>query len=146
MAGPKSRLPERRKPVRPPAIVRQVLAGASAGTGGVAGTVYLAFARHVPFSAQAGIFADIVAVIVLIALIGVAIIVLTVSLDQAARSRLRYQAGKQAIATAKSNDEALQTYRALHASLSWRWLRWLLGLPDDHDEGEEDEDEGGEAG
>jgi NhaP-type Na+/H+ or K+/H+ antiporter len=137
MAASKSDLPDRQKQVRPPAIIKLTLA--VGGTGGVAGAVGLALAGHVPFSQQAGVFEDIVAVIALIALLAVALIALTVSLDHLATSRLRYRVGKRAVDTAKSHDEALKTYRTLHSSVS-RSLRSLLGHSDGHDE-----DGGGEG-
>jgi hypothetical protein len=157
MAAAKSRLPDQPKPVRPQAVVRRALAAAGVGTPGATGTIYLVVTRHVPFTGQAGVFEDLVAVIVLIALIAVAIIALAVSLDHVARSRLRYRAGKKAVDTAESNAQALKTYRMLHSSLSFRWLRWVLGLPDDLDgddedngadegEGNKDEDGEGKAG
>jgi hypothetical protein len=138
MAAAKSRLPDRPKPVRPQAVVRRALAALGVGTPGATGAIYLIITRHVPFAGQAGVFEDLVAVIVLIALIAVAIIALAVSLDHVARSRLRYRAGKKAVDTAESNAQALKTYRMLHSSLSFRWLRWLLGLPDGLDEDDED--------
>lgn len=134
----KSRLPDHPKPLRQRGAVRRALAGVGIGTPGATGAIYLIVTRHVPFTAQAGVFEDLVAVIVLIALIAVAIIALAVSLDHVARSRLRYQAGKKAVDTAESNAQALKTYRMLHSSLSFRWLRWLLGLPDGLDEDDED--------
>jgi hypothetical protein len=137
MAAAKSRLPDHPQPARPRGVVRRALAGVGVGTPG-AGTIYLIVTRHVPFTAQAGVFEDLVAVIGLIALIAVAIIALAVSLDHVARSRLRYRAGKKAVDTAESNAQALKTYRMLHSSLSFRWLRWLLGLPDGLDEDGED--------
>lgn len=130
MAASKSRLPDHQRAGRPPGIIKRVLAGAGAGGGSVAGAVYLLFVQHVPFTSQAGIFEDLVAVIVLIALIAAAIIALTVSLDRAARSRLLYRAGLKAVDTVQSNAQALKTYDVLHSSLSLRWLRSLLGLPD----------------
>jgi hypothetical protein len=137
----KSRLPDLPQPARSRGVARRVLAGISAGTPGATGAIYLIVTRHVPFTAQAGVFEDLVAVVVLVALIAVAIIALAVSLDHVARSRLRYRAGKKAVDTAESNAQALKTYRMLHSSLSFRWLRWLLGLPDGLDE--DDEDGGG---
>jgi hypothetical protein len=141
MAASQSRLPDRPKPVRPRGAVRRALAGFGVGTPGATGAIYLIVTRHVPFTGQAGVFEDLVAVIVLIALIAVAIIALAVSLDHVAMSRLRYQAGKKAVDTAESNAQALKTYRMLHSSLSFRWLRWLLGPPDGLDE--DDEESGG---
>jgi hypothetical protein len=138
MAASQSRLPDRPKPVRPRGAVRRALAGFGVGTPGVSGAIYLIVTRHVPFTGQAGVFEDLVAVI---ALIAVAIIALAVSLDHVATSRLRYQAGKKAVDTAESNAQALKTYRMLHSSLSFRWLRWLLGPPDGLDE--DDEESGG---
>jgi hypothetical protein len=138
MTASQSRLPDRPKPVRPRGAVRRALAGFGVGTPGATGAIYLIVTRHVPFTGQAGVFEDLVAVIVLIALIAVAIIALAVSLDHVAMSRLRYQAGKKAVDTAESNAQALKTYHMLHSSLSFRWLRWLLGPPDglDEDDGE----------
>lgn len=139
----RSRLPDHPQPARPRGVARRALAGIGVGTPGATGAIYLIVTRHVPFTAQAGVFEDLVAVIVLVALIAVAIIALAVSLDHVARSRLRYRAGKKAVDTAESNAQALKTYRMLHSSLSFRWLRWLLGLPDGLDvDDEEGADEG----
>lgn len=140
MATPKSGLPDRQKPVSPPVVVKLTVAVGS--TGGIAAAIYLAFAEHVPFSSRAGVFEDLMAVIVLVA---VATITLTVLVDHMARSHLRYQAGKKAVDTAQSNDQALQTYRTLNSSLSWRWLRWLLGLPSGPDEDGKGQGQGGLA-
>jgi hypothetical protein len=120
-------------------VVKVTLAIGS--TSGIAALLYLLFAGHVPFSSQAGVFEDAMAVIVLVA---VATTVLTLPIDRIARSRLRYQAGRRAVETAESNEQALQTFQALHKSLSWRWRRWL-GLPGDHEDEDEDPRDGEEG-
>jgi hypothetical protein len=125
--------PARLRPARPRVVVRVSIA--FGGVGGIAGMIYWVLARHAPFSTQAGVFENLLAVIMLTAL---AMLAFTVTLEYVARARLRYLAGRKALETVQSHDQALRTLRALNSSVSGRLTRWWLELPVVPDEDDED--------
>ena len=146
MAAHKAGLVNRPKPARPQVVVKVTL-GIGIGGGGLAGLLLLLFRGHVPFSPQAGVFEDMMAIILLVA---AAMFVLTLVFDHMARSRLIHRAGRKMIDTAQTHGEARQAFYAVNQSVSGRLARWWLGLPaipvilEGNDEDGGDGDNGGQ--